>query len=61
MTTPGLFIRRAYSVIQYLTLNIYNVATIATLLILALAFGVVFAWTRSEEAPGRQGVSGHEY
>jgi len=32
---------------QYLTLNIYNVAMIASLLILAFAFGVVFAWTRS--------------
>jgi membrane protease YdiL (CAAX protease family) len=32
---------------QYLTLNIYNVATIVSLLILAFAFGVVFAWTGS--------------
>jgi membrane protease YdiL (CAAX protease family) len=32
---------------QYLTLNAYNAATIASLLVLATAFGVVFAWTRS--------------
>ena len=32
---------------QYLAMNIYNVATIGSLLILAFAFGVVFAWTGS--------------
>jgi len=32
---------------QYLTPNAYNVCTAASLLMLALGFGVVFAWTRS--------------
>lgn len=32
---------------QYLILNAYNVFTVASLLILAIGFGVVFAWTRS--------------
>jgi membrane protease YdiL (CAAX protease family) len=32
---------------QYLVLNAYNVSMVASLLILAIAFGVVFAWTRS--------------
>jgi membrane protease YdiL (CAAX protease family) len=32
---------------QYLMLNVYNVSLIASLLILAIAFGVMFAWTRS--------------
>jgi membrane protease YdiL (CAAX protease family) len=32
---------------QYLTLSLYNAAIIASLLVLAIAFGTVFAWTRS--------------
>ncbi len=32
---------------QYLTLNAYNVAIVASLLLLAIGFGTVFAWTRS--------------
>ena len=32
---------------QYLMPNVYNLAMIASLLILAIGFGVVFAWTRS--------------
>ena len=32
---------------QYLIANLYNVTMIATLLISALGFGVVYAWTRS--------------
>ncbi len=32
---------------QYLFLNAYNVSLLASLLILAVAMGVVFAWTRS--------------
>lgn len=32
---------------QYLKLNAYNVTIVASLLILAIGFGTVFAWTRS--------------
>jgi membrane protease YdiL (CAAX protease family) len=32
---------------QYLFLNLYNVSLLASLFLLALAMGVVFAWTRS--------------
>lgn len=32
---------------QYLFLNLYNVSLLASLFLLALALGVVFAWTRS--------------
>ena len=32
---------------QYLFLNLYNVSLLASLLVLAVAMGVVFAWTRS--------------
>lgn len=32
---------------QYQTLNAYNVGTIISLLVFAIGFGVVFAWTRS--------------
>jgi membrane protease YdiL (CAAX protease family) len=32
---------------QYLMLNAYNVSMIVSLLVLAIAFGVVFAWTKS--------------
>ncbi len=32
---------------QYLALSVYNAAIITTLLVLAVSFGTVFAWTRS--------------
>jgi membrane protease YdiL (CAAX protease family) len=32
---------------QYLTMNAYNVCIVASLLLLAIGFGTVFAWTRS--------------
>lgn len=40
----GLFV---FSHAQYLTLNAYNVAFIASLVVLAFGVGIVFAWTRS--------------